>query len=106
MARETLSADETKAPTTVENADGVPRWPATIAILMVGCVLFFVSSAYTLGPRGGILALIAALLIPLWVLRSRGLHHWTHAVALTLNSVLTLAVASSAALLVYRLSEG
>ena len=102
MARTTISTDAAKR----DDAVGVPRWPATIAILMVGCVFFFVSSKYTVGPRGGVLALIAALLIPLWVLRSRGMHWWTHALALALNVILTLAVASSAALLLYRLSEG
>ena len=40
------------------------------------------------------------------VLRSRGLHGWTHALALILNGILTLVVASSAGLLPYRLSAG
>lgn len=102
MARPTLTADEAR----LDNAVGVARWPATIAILMVGGVFFLLSSRHTVGPRGGVLGLIAALLIPLWVLRLRGMHRWTHAVALTLNGILTLAVASSAALLLYRLTEG
>ncbi len=102
MARTTISSDEAK----LDDAVGVARWPAAIAILMVGGVFFFISSRYTVGPRGGVLALIAALLIPLWILRWRGMHRWTHTVALTLNGVLTLAVASSAALLLYRLSAG
>ena len=73
---------------------------------MVGGVFFFLSARYTVGPRWGVFALIAALLIPLWVLRLRGLHCWTHGIAITLNAILTLAVATSAVLLLYRLTEG
>jgi hypothetical protein len=102
MARTNLTAQET----TIDNAVGVPRWPATIAILAVGGVFFSLSARYTVGPRWGVLALIAALLIPLWMLHRRGLHRLTHAVGLALNGALTFAVASSAALLLYRLGEG
>ncbi len=89
-----------------EELVGVARWPATIAVLLIGGVFFTISSQYTLGPRWAVLAVIAALLIPLWVTRRRGMHPWTHRIALALNGVLTLAVASSAGLLLYRLSTG
>ncbi|HEY8598402.1 MAG TPA: hypothetical protein VIL85_08220 [Thermomicrobiales bacterium] len=101
MARTGLAAGETA----IDNAVGVARWPATVAIVLVGGSYFFLSSRFTVGPRWGILAIIATLLIPLWVLRLRGMHRWTHAVGLALNGILTLAVASSAALLLYRLGE-
>lgn len=89
-----------------EELAGVERWPATIAVLAVGAIFFFISSKYTVGPRWVVLAVTAVLLIPLWVTRARGLHVWTHGIALALNGVLTLAVASSAILLLYRLSTG
>lgn len=85
---------------------GVARWPATIAVLVIGGVFFTISSRYTVGPRWAVLVAIAALLIPLWVTRRRGLHHWSRGIALTLNGILTLAVASSAILLFYRLYTG
>ncbi len=85
---------------------GVARWPATIAILLVGAVFLTISSEYTVGPSWVVFAVIFALLIPLWVTRIKGMHHWTHFIALALNGVLTLAVASSAALLLYRLATG
>jgi uncharacterized membrane protein len=85
---------------------GVARWPATLAVLLIGGIFFFISSKFTVGPRWAVLVVVAALLIPLWLTRSRGMHQWTHALALALNGVLTLAVASSAVLLLYRLSTG
>lgn len=85
---------------------GVARWPATIAVLVIGGIFFLISSAYTVGPRWGTLAITAVLLLPLWVTLRQGLHHWSHRIALALNSILTLAVASSAILLLYRLSTG
>jgi len=102
MARTDLATEEA----TIENAVGVARWPATIAIVLVGGSYLFLSSRYTVGPRWGVLAIITALLIPLWVLQLRGMHRWTHVVGLALNGLLTVAVASSAALLLYRLGEG
>ena len=85
---------------------GVARWPATIAILLIGGIFFTISSQYTVGPRWSALAIIAVLLILLWIMRWRGLHRWTHGIALALNSALTVAVASSAILLLVRLSTG
>ncbi len=89
-----------------EELVGVARWPATLAVMLIGGIFFFISSRYTIGPRWVVLAVTAALLIPLWVTRSRGMHQWTHGLALALNGVLTLAVASSAILLLIRLSTG
>ena len=89
-----------------EELVGVARWPATLAVLTIGAIFFFISSKYTIGPRWVVLAVTAALLIPLWVTRRRGMHVWTHGIALALNGVLTLAVASSAILLFYRLYTG
>jgi len=89
-----------------EELVGVARWPATLAVLTIGAIFFFISSKYTIGPRWVVLAVTAVLLIPLWVTRRRGMHVWTHGIALALNGVLTLAVASSAILLFYRLYTG
>lgn len=94
------------APEVAEDIAGVARWPATLAVLLIGTIFFFISSKYTVGPSWVVLAVTAALLIPLWATRRRGMHHWTHAIALALNGVLTLAVASSAILLLVRLSTG
>ena len=90
---------------TEEELVGVARWPATIAVLIIGGVFFVVSSWYTIGPRWTWPTIAAALLVPLWVSRWRGLHRWTRGIALALNGVLTLAVASSAVLLLVRLGS-
>ncbi len=94
------------APEVEEDIAGVARWPATLAVLLIGTIFFFISSKYIVGPSWVVLAVTAALLIPLWATRRHGMHHWTHAIALALNGVLTLAVASSAILLLVRLSTG
>lgn len=94
------------APEVEEDIAGVARWPATLAVLLIGTIFFFISSKYTVGPSWVVLAVTAALLIPLWATRRHGMHHWTNAIALALNGVLTLAVASSAILLLVRLSTG
>ncbi len=85
---------------------GVARWPAMIAILVVGGFYFFISSRYAVGPRWLVLVIGAALLIPLSLARRGGHHDLTHRLALAVNALLTLAVAASATLLVVRLTQG
>jgi hypothetical protein len=85
---------------------GVPRWPATVALIVLGVIFFLISDRYPLGPRWSVPAGIAVLLVPLWVTRLRGLHHLTAALAKLLTMILTLAVVASAALLVALLPAG
>ena len=84
----------------------VARWPAMVAILVVGGCYLFISGRYAIGPRWLVLAVGAALLVPLALSRRGGRHNLTHRLALAVNALLTLAVAASAILLVVRLSQG
>jgi len=49
--------------TPVENADGgeVARWPATVAVLLVGDLYLFISGRYAVGPAWLVLAVGLAL---------------------------------------------
>lgn len=88
------------------HAAEVARWPASLAILVVGGLYLFISGRYAVGPRWLVLVVGAALLIPFWVARRGGRHDLSHRLALVVNGVLTLAVAASAVLLVVRLTQG
>ncbi len=85
---------------------GVPRWPGVIAALVVGALYLLISDRYAVGPPWLVLVVAAALLAPLTLARLRGAHELAHFLARALNSVLTLAVAGSAALLLVRLVQG
>ena len=95
--------DEMRAATT---AAGVARWPATVAVLLVGGLYLLISDRYSVGPPWLVLAFGVALLVPFWLARRSGRHDLTHRLALGVNGVLTLAVVASAALLIIRLGQG
>lgn len=78
---------------------GVPRWPATIALLALGTIYLVLSDRYVVGPRWLVLAVVVALLIPLYVSRRRGYDRATHLLARLVIALMTLAVAASAVLL-------
>ncbi len=86
-----------------EIARGMPRWPATVAALAIGGIYTLLSDRLMLGPRGFVLGLVAALLIPLTFARLRGLHQLTRVLAMTLSAAVTAAVAVSAIFLLTRL---
>ena len=85
---------------------GVARWPATVAVLVVGGLYLFISGRYAVGPPWLVLAFGVALIIPFWLARHGGRPDLAHRLAIGVNGLLTLAVAASAALLVVRLTEG
>ncbi len=85
---------------------GVARWPATIAILVVGGLYLLISDRYSVGPPWLVLVLGVALLLPRWGARRAGRYDLSHRFALAANGLLTLAVAASAALLIVRLGQG
>lgn len=87
-------------------AVGVPRWPATIAILLVGALYLTISDAYSLGPPWLALVGAVALLVPLWTARMRGHHRLAHRLGRAAIGAQTVAVAGSALLLLVRLTQG
>ncbi len=100
------SSGDRAAPSEEANVTGVPRWPATIAVLFVGVLYLAISDRYSVGPSWLVLAAAGALLIPLWTARARGRHRLTHFLSRAVIGMQTLAVAGSAILLLVRLSEG
>lgn len=92
--------------TTAAPHAGVARWPATIAVLLVGGLYLLISDRYSVGPRWLVLAFGAAMLVPFWLARRSDRHDLAHRLALAVNGLLTLAVVASAALLLMRLTEG
>jgi len=91
---------------TVAHHAGVARWPATIAILLVGGLYLLISDRYSVGPSWLVLAFGVALLIPFWLAHHGGRPDLSHRLAIGVNGLLTLAVAASAALLIIRLGQG
>ena len=87
-------------------SSGVPRWPATIALIGLGAVFYLIAARYPLGPRWLVPAVIGLLLVPLWLSRLRGLHRLTHWLSRALVVVMTLAVIASATRLVVLLPGG
>ncbi len=85
---------------------GVARWPATIAVLLVGGLYLFISGRYAVGPSWLVLAVGVALVVPFWAARRGGRHDLSRGLALAVNAFLTLAVVASAALLILRLGQG
>jgi len=91
---------------TVAHHAGVARWPATIAVLLVGGLYLLISDRYSVGPPWLVLAFGVALIIPFWLARHGGRPDLAHRLAIGVNGLLTLAVVASAALLVVRLTQG
>ncbi len=93
-------------PTDPASEPVVARWPATVAVLLVGGLYLFISGRYAVGPSWLVLAVGVALVVPFWVARRGGRHDLTHRLALAVNGFLTIAVAASATLLILRLEQG
>ena len=85
---------------------GVPRWPATIAILLVGALYLSVSDSYSIGPPWLALVGAVALLVPLWTARTRGYRRLAHLLGRAAIGAQTVVVAGSAILLLVRLTQG
>ncbi|MGI9049088.1 MAG: hypothetical protein ACR2GU_06920 [Rubrobacteraceae bacterium] len=88
-----------------EPRTGVPRWPAALALLVVGSIYAVVSDRLTLGPSRLLLVVVVALLLLLIPTRLSGYHRLTRVLALFLVGMVTVAVAASAILLVSLLPQ-
>ena len=80
--------------------EGVPRWPAAVALLAVGAVYAAVSDELTLGPRPLLPFVVAPLVLVLMGAHAGGRHLLARRVALALVALVTVAVAGSALLLI------
>ena len=83
-----------------------PRWPAAVALLIVGALYAVISGTLTFGPRAFLLALVAVLLVPLLSAHQQGRHRLARLLGLGLVSVVTVAVVVSVFLLISSLLSG
>jgi uncharacterized membrane protein len=79
---------------------GHPRWPAAVALLIVGALYAVISGTLTFGPRAFLLALVSVLLIPLLSAHQQGRHRLAHLIGLGLVGLVTVAVVVSVFLLI------
>jgi uncharacterized membrane protein len=73
----------------------VPRWPAYVALLIIGALFAVISGTLTLGPRVFLLALVSVLLVPLLSAHQTGNHRLAR-----LLGLVTVAVVVSVFLLI------
>jgi hypothetical protein len=80
-----------------------PRWLAVLAVLAVGGIVMALPAPLTLGPRWLVLVLVAGLLVPTVIAQRRGQHALSHVLGLGVNSLVTVALVGSLALLIQAL---
>ena len=80
-----------------------PRWLALLALLAVGGIVMALPASLTLGPRWLVLVLVAGLLVPTVIAHRRGQHTLSHVLGLGVNSLVTVAMVGSLALLIQAL---
>jgi hypothetical protein len=85
---------------------GVPRWPATIALLAVGILLAIASTQLNVGSLALPLVIVAILIVPLTIASLRGRHDVRHRLGMVALTILTVAVALTAVYLVRQLLFG
>jgi len=77
-----------------------PRWPALLALLAVGGIAMALPVSLTVGPRWLVLGLVSVVLVPMVVSHRRGQHALTHVLGMGVNSLVTVAMVGSLALLI------
>ncbi|HEY2432423.1 MAG TPA: hypothetical protein VGI12_07090 [Vicinamibacterales bacterium] len=77
-----------------------PRWHALIAVIAVAGLNLALPPRLIVGPRMVLPVVVGVLLVPLVAAGRSGRHRMNHAIGLTVNVVLTLAMIASLALLV------
>src|SRR5215472_3958798 len=80
-----------------------PRWPAAVAMLSIGCLHYALPPELSVGPDWLLLILVAALAIPATISHHQGKWRLSLVLGYVANSVVTLSVGTSLALLISRL---
>lgn len=83
------------------NAEG--RWPVLIALVAVAGVSLSLPHALVVGPRWLLLAVVLALLTPATLAHRAGKHHIDTLLGYAISAVVTLGLAGSLGLLIFRL---
>jgi hypothetical protein len=84
----------------------VPRWPAIVALLVIGVLLTLVSDQLTIGPSWLPLAIILVLTVPLTIATLLEQHDWRRRLVFAGLITSTVGVTSSTFLLIRQLLEG
>jgi len=84
----------------------VSRWPAAVALVLIGVGYLFVSDRFSIGPPWLVLLLVAVFLVPINITRRLGALHFTRALILGIIALVTVAVVTSALFLVAQLVGG
>ena len=87
-------------------SQGVPRWPATIALLAVGLLLAVAATQLDVSSLQLPLVIIGILAVPLTLASIYGRHDIRHRLGMIALAILTVAVALSAVYLVRQLLYG
>ncbi len=85
---------------------GVPRWPATVALVIVGLLLAIASTQLDISELAVPLVVIAILIVPLTLASIRGRHDIRRNLGMAALVILTAAVFLSAVFLVRQLING
>ena len=78
----------------------VPRWPAAVALLVIGASYIALSENVTVGPRGWLPGLMTVLVVPMMSAHARGHYRLARRISFVLIVVVTVSVALSVLLLV------
>jgi hypothetical protein len=85
---------------------GFRRWPAGVALLIVGVLYAVISRSLTALPRVYLLVLVVVLLVPILFAHQRGRHDLARWIALGLVSLVTATVVASVSLLIHTAFNG
>src|SRR5579859_7649430 len=77
-----------------------PRWQAILALIALGGIYTALPRELSVGPRWLLFAIVMTLLVPTVVAHRTGRHSLNHLLGLINNSVITVALVGSVALLV------
>jgi hypothetical protein len=80
-----------------------PRWQAILALIAVGGIYMALPRALSMGPRWLLLGIVLLFLVPSVVAHRTGRHSLNHLLGIINNSIITVALAGSLALLVDQL---
>ncbi len=85
---------------------GITRWPATLALLLVGVAYLVIPDRLRIGPSWLLLVVVAVFLIPINITHYRGAFQYTRVLVLVIVALATAAVIISAVFLITQLLEG